>query len=59
MAPASSDVNTLGQLVVVVMKEHSGEGACQIFVGDDVYKCAAADHDWMPPADLGPCPAKP
>lgn len=59
MAPASSDVNTLGQLVVVVMKEHSGEGACQIFVGDDVYKCAAADHDWTPPADLGACPAKP
>jgi penicillin-binding protein A len=46
-------------LVVVVMKEHSGEGACQIFVSEDVYKCAAADHDWTPPADLGDCPAKP
>lgn len=60
MAPAVNDVNTQGQLVVVVMKEHSGEGACQIFVADDVYKCAAADHDWTPPnnADLGACPAK-
>ncbi len=47
------------RLAVVVMKEHSGEGACQIFVGEDVYKCAAADHDWTPPAALGPCTAKP
>lgn len=60
MAPSMNDVNVQGQLVVVVMKEHSGEGACQIFVADDVYKCAAADHDWTPPnnASLGPCPAK-
>ena len=60
MAPAVNDVNVMANLVVVVMKEHSGEGACQIFVADDIYKCAAADHDWTPPnnADLGPCPAK-
>jgi cell division protein FtsI/penicillin-binding protein 2 len=57
LAPAEG--STSSSLAVVVMKEHSGEGACQIFVGDDVYKCAAADHDWTPPGDLGACPAKP
>ena len=61
MAPAvnqsgQADVNTTANLTVVVMKEHSGEGACQIFVGDDLYKCAAADNDWTPPAALGACP---
>jgi cell division protein FtsI/penicillin-binding protein 2 len=62
MAPAVNSVQTMGNLVVVVMKEHSGEGACQVFVGDDVYKCAAFDKDWTPPgsADIGSCPvAKP
>jgi penicillin-binding protein A len=56
LAPAGGSNSSL---VVVVMKEHSGEGACQIFVSEDVYKCAAADHDWTPPGDLGACPAKP
>lgn len=58
LAPSVNNTSTMGDLVVVVMKEHSGEGACQIFVGNDVYKCAAADHDWTPPgnADLGACP---
>jgi cell division protein FtsI/penicillin-binding protein 2 len=57
LAPAEGP--TSSSLAVVVMKEHGGEGACQIFVGEDVYKCAAADHDWTPPGDLGACPAKP
>jgi cell division protein FtsI/penicillin-binding protein 2 len=57
LAPATGA--TSSSLAVVVMKEHSGEGACQIFVAEDVYKCAAADHDWTPPGDLGACPAKP
>jgi cell division protein FtsI/penicillin-binding protein 2 len=57
LAPAEGP--TSSSLAVVVMKEHSGEGACQIFVSEDVYKCAAADHDWTPPGDLGACPAKP
>lgn len=56
MAPAVPAVGQTGRLVVVVMKEHSGEGACQIFVGDDIYKCAAADHD-VNLGDLGTCPA--
>ncbi|GAC1453430.1 MAG: penicillin-binding transpeptidase domain-containing protein [Ktedonobacterales bacterium] len=56
MAPAVPSVGQLGKLVVVVMKEHSGEGACQIFVGDDIYKCASADRD-VDLGDLGPCPA--
>ena len=58
MAPAVNDVNSPGTLVVVVMKENSGEGACQINVADDVYRCAAYDHDWTPPggADIGSCP---
>jgi peptidoglycan glycosyltransferase len=62
IAPAVNNVNTTGNLAVVVMKEHSGEGACQVFVGDDVYRCAAFDRDWTPPggADIGSCPvAKP
>jgi penicillin-binding protein A len=57
LAPAEGA--TSSSLAVVLMKEHSGEGACQIFVSEDIYKCAAADHDWTPPGDLGSCPAKP
>jgi penicillin-binding protein A len=57
MAPASGSTN--GQLVVVVMKERSGEGACQFSTVDNIYKCAAADHDWTPPAQLAACPVKP
>jgi cell division protein FtsI/penicillin-binding protein 2 len=56
-APASAGTN--GKLVVVVMKERSGEGACQFATADDIYACAAADHLWAPPADLGSCLAKP
>jgi peptidoglycan glycosyltransferase len=57
MAPATS--STTGKLVVVIMKERSGEGACQFATADDIYACAAADRDWTPPADLGPCLARP
>lgn len=57
MAPASSTTN--GQLAVVLMKERSGEGACQYSTVDNIYKCAAADHDWSPPAQLDACPVKP
>jgi peptidoglycan glycosyltransferase len=46
------------KLAGVVMKENSGEGACQVFVSDNIYKCAAADHV-VQMGDLGPCPAKP
>lgn len=35
------------QLTVTVMKEHSGEGACQVFVADDTYKYAF-DHHLVP-----------
>jgi penicillin-binding protein A len=56
MAPASS--GSPGKLAIVVMKEHSGEGACQIFVADDIYKCAAVDQV-VDLGDLGPCPARP
>jgi penicillin-binding protein A len=54
LAPATT--NTTGTLVVVVMKEHSGEGACQFATVDHVYDCAAADHDWNPPGGLPGCP---
>jgi cell division protein FtsI/penicillin-binding protein 2 len=58
IAPSVNDVSTPGNLAVTVMKEHSGEGACQLFVADDVYRCAAADRDWTPPgnAEIGSCP---
>jgi cell division protein FtsI/penicillin-binding protein 2 len=56
MAPATS--SSPGKLAIVVMKEHSGEGACQIFVGDDIYRCASADG-LVQLGDLGPCPARP
>jgi penicillin-binding protein A len=58
ISPSVNDVNTPGNLAVTVMKEHSGEGACQLFVADDTYRCAAADRDWTPPgaADIGSCP---
>lgn len=32
------------QLNVTVMKEHSGEGACQVYVADDTYKYAFSHH---------------
>ncbi|HEV8194268.1 MAG TPA: penicillin-binding transpeptidase domain-containing protein [Ktedonobacterales bacterium] len=32
------------KMVVVVMKEHSGEGACQVWVGDNTYRYAIDHH---------------
>jgi peptidoglycan glycosyltransferase len=32
------------KMTVIVMKEHSGEGACQVWVGDNTYKYAMDHH---------------
>jgi peptidoglycan glycosyltransferase len=47
------------KMVSVVMKEHSGEGACQIFVADGIYRCAAGIPDlaYLQWTGLGDCPA--
>jgi peptidoglycan glycosyltransferase len=40
MAPGNSSGSASAQLVITVMKEHSKEGACQVFVADDTYLAA-------------------
>jgi peptidoglycan glycosyltransferase len=40
MAPGNEQGSASAQLVITVMKEHSKEGACQVFVADDTYLAA-------------------
>lgn len=44
LAPDDVVSGTPAQMVVTVMKEHSGEGACQVFVADDTYLYAMNNH---------------